>query len=42
MFYFATREKARAFAARTNRQVLDLSGQGLKHRWGVQVVVFQE
>lgn len=42
MFYFKTRDAARAFATKTGRQVSDLTGTGRPFRWGVQVVQLQD
>lgn len=39
MLYFATRDKARAFADKTNRAVTDLGADAPK-RWAVQIVTF--
>lgn len=37
MLYFSTRSKARAFAGKSNRKVVD-NGEGCAKRWAVEVL----
>ena len=41
MFYFNTREKAKAWAAKTGYKFVDL-GAGAKRRWAVECVRWAE